>query len=186
MDATAFDITNITIEFELESTSAADNIHWKMVDSSTFHFDHVAIKMKSGFLQKLVDLSRKLIDDMINKEMPQLSKFIDSKIQAINAGVATEGPLTFVVPVYKDVSLNLTMSQAPDLSTQDLIKVYFDGLVLQNNKTYNTIAGIPAPPRKQHYLSEQIWLHENMLDSLFDAVSPSLFPLELKNSSISD
>jgi hypothetical protein len=77
--------------------------------------------MKSKFWQKIVDASSGLIAKMINKELPKISEVVDSKIQALNKEIASEGPLTFAIPITKDLEINLAMTQSPDLNTQDLI-----------------------------------------------------------------
>ena len=186
MVATGISAKNVTIDFELEAVSSADNIHWKLADKSSFHFGSIKIDMKNKFLQKVVDLSSGLISRMVNMEMPQLSKFIDGKVQALNKNVVSEGPMTFAVPITQHLSINLTMTQAPDLSTPDLVKVFFNGLILDNGKVTQTVSGIQMPPRLQHSSSEQFWLHENMVDSLLDAVANEVFPLSLKNKVIAD
>jgi len=142
--------------------------------------------MKNKVLQKLVDLSSGLIAKMINKEFPKLSQAIDGVVQNLNKNIANEGPLTFAVPLMKNAAVNLTMTQSPDLSNQDLVKLYFDGLILENNKTSESVSGIAAPPRLEHSLSEQIWLHENMVDSLLDAGAAEIFPLTVNTPAISD
>ena len=72
------------------------------------------IKMSNSFLQKLVDASKKIIDKIVNDQLPKLSKSIDDKIKELNAMVAGEGPSTFVFPVYgNEIGLNMTMTTAP-------------------------------------------------------------------------
>lgn len=142
------------------------------------------IDMKNAILQKIVDLSAGLITKMVNAELPKLSQYFDQVVKNLNTQIANEGPLTFAVPVYKDISINLAMAQAPDLKTHDLIKVYFNGLILANNKTSQTIDGIQTPPRLEHSLSEQIWIHERMVDSLLDAVAGDIFPLTVADEGI--
>jgi hypothetical protein len=36
----------------------------------------------------------------------------------------------------------------------------------------------------QHSLSEQFWIHEDTLDSLFQIAGDSLFPIEIKNPDV--
>lgn len=186
MVATGLKVKNATIDFTLEPIAAADKVHWKLSDTSAFHFDSFSIDMKNSILQKIVNECSGLIAKMINKEMPNLSKKLDSIVQNLNGEIAKEGPLTFAVPVRGNTAINLTMSQAPDLSTPNLVKVFFDGLILENNKTKQTIKGITAPPRIQHFLSEQVWLHQEMVESLLEAGSAEIFPLSVDSKSISD
>jgi hypothetical protein len=65
MDASKVAFTGASIDFTVESTST-DKVHWALVDSSTFKIDSVDITMKNSFEQKLVNMSKKLINRMIN------------------------------------------------------------------------------------------------------------------------
>lgn len=41
MSATGLSVKNMSIEFTLESVAADDKVHWKIVDSSVFHFGSI-------------------------------------------------------------------------------------------------------------------------------------------------
>ena len=183
LDATAVNITNATVTFDVEMVPAGDKIHWKLVDSSTFHFDSVGIKMKDSFLQKLVDLSRKLIDKVINDQMPKLSKFIDTKIQTLNQKIATQNATSFVTPLF-GTNVNLTMAQAP-IVEKDLVKLYFDGMIVGDQVTVKTDDIIALPPRQKNSLSEQIFIHEDMASSLFQQIGAGEFPFEMNSAALS-
>jgi hypothetical protein len=188
LTATKVDLTNITIDFTLEQVAAGDNVHWALKDSSAFHFDHLAIKMQSSFLQKLVDISRGLIDRMVNDLTPKLSQFIDTKIQSLNKAVAGEGPMTFVVPLFNNsVAVNMTMAHAPVTAVDsNLIGLFFDGMIVGDKVITKNTDIIALPPRVEHSLSEQIWIHEDMINSLVQQLESNVFPIELNDKSISD
>jgi len=86
----------------------------------------------------------------------------------------------------KNAAINLTMTEAPDLGTQDLVKVFFNGLILQNDTSKQTIANIPTPPRLEHDISEQIWIHQNFVNSLLEAASDKFFPINLASVVITE
>lgn len=48
--ATGVTVKGASIDFVVESISETDNIHWKLVDSSKFHFDSLKINMKNKVL----------------------------------------------------------------------------------------------------------------------------------------
>lgn len=184
LTASGLVLKNVTIDIKLESKTGEDGVHWSLVDATYFHFDAMSLKMKNWFLNKLVQMSQKLITKMVLSEMPKISKMIDQKVLAFNNLVQKEGPYSFVMPLYKQASINLTMTEAPDLRTQDLIKFYFDGLILDRKEVKETVQGVTTPPRIPHYLSEQVWIHEKMLNSLVDAVTNEIFPIDVNDESI--
>jgi len=188
LDATQVDLTNVTIDFTLEQVNAPDNVHWLLKDASSFHFDSMNIKMSSTFLQKLVDISRKLIDKMVNDMLPKLSKAIDTKIQALNKAVAGEGPMTFVFPLMNNsLAVNMTMAHAPVSAVDSsLIGLFFDGMIVGDKVSTKNDDITALPPRIQHDLSEQLWIHEDMVDSLVQQLESSVFPVELNDKSLSD
>jgi hypothetical protein len=142
--------------------------------------------MANSYLQKLVDACSGLIADMINLEMPNFAKWIDSVVDKLNAELSNEGPLSFMVPVFGNDSVNLTMTEAPDLSRQNLVKVYFDGLIAQNNKSIADVAGIAMPPRLEHNNSEQIWINERMISTLANGLKDKIFPLAVSTKTVSN
>jgi hypothetical protein len=186
LDATGLNVTNITVDFTLQSVTAGDKVHWRLYDHSKFNFGSIQIGMKSHFLQKLVNRFSGLIAKVIHWELPKISNLIDSEIQKLNKAVAAEGPFTFDIPVLKkaNAAVNLTMTEAPDFETQDLIKLYMNGLFVQNGTSPLSIDGIARPPRLQHNTSEQIWIHEDMIDSLLHAGAKTFFPYTIKSDVI--
>lgn len=156
MDASAFNLTGVSIDVILEPIINGDDIHWALKDTTAFTFDKLTIKMKNSFLQGLVNLSIGLINRVVKSELPKLGKFIDTKVAALNVALKAEetSPFAFVVPVMKAAAINLTMTEAPDLATQDLVKIFFNGLVLNNGTTSQSVEGIAMPPRLEHDLSE--------------------------------
>jgi len=77
LKATKVEIVGLDIDFVIESTST-DNVHWAIVETSKISFDNFVITMKNSFLQKLVNMSSKIIDKVIEDMMPKLSKAIDA------------------------------------------------------------------------------------------------------------
>lgn len=104
--------------------------------------------MKNKFLQKVVDTFSGLITKIVKSELPKASKALDTVVKNLNAEIKNEGPLSFLVPAFGlGNSINLTMTQAPDLSTQDQVRIFFDGLIEHDNSTYTNTEGIVTPQR---------------------------------------
>lgn len=179
----AVNLTNISLEFKAVPVSGDDHVHWQLVESSSFSFGGISIKMANSFLQFLINKSAGLIVDMINAELPKLSKWIDAKVATLNTNIQKEGPYTFMVPAFGGL-VNLTMTQSPDLSNHDLVRVYFDGLIARDNQSFASSSGLQTPPRLQHNNSEQFWFHERMVGSLINSMSDSIFPLTFSSDAI--
>lgn len=99
MSASGLTLTNITIDFTLESKTGADGVHWSLVDASYFHFDTMTLSMKNWLLTKLVKWNQERITGMVLAEMPKVSAMIDHKVLQFNGEVANENDFTFVMPV---------------------------------------------------------------------------------------
>ena len=113
LEASHVFVHNASVEFTVESTSS-DQLHWALVESSTIKFDKVDIKMKNSFLDKLVQLSRGIINDLIKDQIPKLEKYINDQVLALNRMVAQEGKYTFEIPIQgNNTLLNMTMTHAP-------------------------------------------------------------------------
>jgi hypothetical protein len=170
-DATRVVVNGLDIDFVIEATSA-DKVHWALVETTKIKFDDVVITMKNSYLQKLVNLSKKIIDKMIMDQMPKLIAAIDAKVKVINAMVAGETASTFVVPIGMvkgdEIDLNMTMTAAPfsDIDSK-IINIFFNGMFV-DKQVHTTIDDITSfPARREHVQSEQFWIHEDMLNSLF-------------------
>jgi len=182
-DIAGVKITGMTIDVTLESTASEDNVHWSLSDTSKFSFKDLKFQMKSSKLQKLVNFFSGTIAKVIKFELPQISKALHKVVKNLDAKIANEGPLTFAAPLYGNKAINLTMTHSPELSN-DLVKIYFDGLILNNNESYTNTKGIQTPPRLQHNVSEQIWLNERMVDTVFNSFADKIFPITFNNSGI--
>jgi len=154
------------------------------------NFSSMKITMKSAFLQKLVNLSESVINSIVKKMIPKIEKAIDEKVVAFNAMVAAEGPMTFVFPLTAikgdEIALNMTMTTAPVIENgADLINLYFNGMFVDKEVTASIADITEFPPRLQHVQSEQFWIHQDMVDGLFQDVGDKLFPLSVDSPAIS-
>lgn len=182
------DITNMKVDFTLEQIPNEDMTHWKLADTSFVTFDRLDIEMNNWFLNKLVKLNRPIIDKIIQAQLiPRFEKYLDWNVQQMNKMVSNEGsePYDFEVPVTNDMTLNLTMTTAPRTKVNsDLIELFFDGIfdtpkgnASKSNLYHGDVSNYP--PRIAHSLSEQLWIHEDTIDSLLSVAHKDIFPVEL-------
>lgn len=106
--------------------------------------------------------------------------------------ISEEGAYTFVVPVHgKDMNLNLTMTRAPQTTGgSHLVEVFFNGLFDMPPKAKQAtplyLKDITDyPPRLQHSLSQQIWVHQDTFNSLIHAAGFDLFNFKLTSANMS-
>jgi len=116
----------------LEATPGSDGTHWQLAEKSTVVFDSLNIGMKNPFLNKLVKLSRPLINKIVLGQLiPHFERYMDGVVSNLNSMLANEGtqPFDFEVPVKDDLTLNLTMTSVPRTKkNSDLIEIFFDGI----------------------------------------------------------
>ena len=142
--------------------------------------------MKNSFLNWIVKQSSSVINKVIKDNLPKVSAVIDSEVSKINEMLAQEGPYTFDVPIFgKSYPLNLTMTAAPKIGS-NLMQFYMDGLFdLAENATdqdnFPMEINTEWPQRFEHSHSEQFYIHESMLNSLFRLLDDSYFPYTIKS-----
>jgi len=188
--ASRVNITNMTLDFVIESTSA-DGVHWTLAEKSVVTLDNVDIEMDSSILNELVHLSSSIINHIIKNDLlPMLEKQVDGIVAKLNAMVANEQPYDFEVPV-EGLNLNLTMTTAPRMKEgSDLIEVFFDGLfdmpkgAAQSFRQAYTGDITNYPPRLAHSNSEQFWIHEDTVDSMLRVAGATIFPLHYSEKTI--
>jgi hypothetical protein len=181
------------MDLVLQSTPGSDGTHWVLAETTIVKFDTLDIGMKNSFLNELVHLSRGLIDKIIQSQLlPLFEKAIDAKVTTLNAMIANEGthPFDFEVPVSDDMTLNLTMTAVPrTLANSDLIEIFFDGIFdapegqPQQSALYHGDVS-NYPPRLEHSLSEQFWIHEDTFDSLIKIGGKDIFPYQLNDANV--
>jgi hypothetical protein len=122
--------------------------------------------------------------------LPKVSALVDTEVTKINAMLANEGPYDFDMPLLgANFPLNLTLTSAPSIS-DDLIQVNFDGL-FHDAKNATVHKGFPIeknaewPDRRNHSLSEQLFIHESMFDSLMSVAQGSFFPYIERDANVS-
>lgn len=194
--STAVNVTNMTVNFSVAAQVLPDGVHWHMNETAQVTIGDISIDMKNSFLDKLVDMNRKLIDLAVNDAViPYVEHLLTGEVDLINKMVSNEGPYTFYSGLFggANTGMNFTMTAAPQVvGDTDLVKIFFDGLFVpaegqndgplidfhSNLKTY--------PPRVEHSLSQQFWLNEDTFNSLIEVNRGALFPQTFNNSVVSD
>lgn len=194
--STAMNVTNMTIDFKVAAQTKPDGVHWHMNETAKITIGDISIKMKNGFLDRLVRFNRKLINFAVNNALvPYLEKLLTAEVELVNKMVAGEGSYTFYDQIFggENAGINLTMTTAPQVvGKSDLVKIFFDGLYIprkgsgivsavdfhSNLKTY--------PPRLQHSLSQQFWINQDVFNSLMEINKDAFFPQTFNSSSVSD
>lgn len=192
MKASHVNVTNATIDFVLQATSD-DKVHWALAENTTLTMGKIDIDMHSKVLNELVKLSSGIINKIIKDQLPKVSAVVDTEIEAINKMIANEGPYTFDVSLPglgASFPMNLTMTSAPNV-TDNIIKVNFDGLFDAPENTtspadFPILVNAEWPQRFEHSLSEQLFIHESVLNSLFRVANDGFFPYAVRNANISD
>ena len=132
--------------------------------------------MNNKVLNELVYLSRSVINKAIVGQLPKIGVMIDKQVHKINKMVANENKTTFEFPLSlmgQKLPLNLTMTHSPlTAKNSDLIELYFNGL-FDYNKAQTSVS-LPMditnyPPRIENSHTEQVWIHEETIDSLIMA-----------------
>ena len=192
-ESSQVNLTNLSVDLVFQNTPGQDGTHWTLAEKAQVNFDDMRIGMKNSFLNELVKLSRPLINKItLGTLLPMAEKKLESVVTDLNSMIANEGahPYDFEVPIKDDLSLNLTMTTATrTLKDSDLIEIFFDGI-------FDAPEGQPRksalyhgdvtnyPPRLQHSLSEQFWIHEDTFDSLIKVGAADIFPYQLNNDAV--
>jgi hypothetical protein len=120
------------------------------------------------------------ITTMIKSFLPEVTKLIDTQIDKINSMVTNQTEYTWDLSLIdKKYPLNMTMTKAPEIAKDsNLIKLNFDG-------SFHKSAGHLLPythdffPDMTGTHREQIWIHENTLNTLFSSAEEYYKDIEL-------
>lgn len=121
-------LTDVMADLVLESTTP-DGIHWYLHDVTQMHVGSVNITFANKYFTRFVHLFDNCVNKLVNKLMPELSKLVDTEINALNKMVAMESWFTWDFALLgKNYPLNMTQTTAPSLvKDSHLIKLNFDG-----------------------------------------------------------
>lgn len=165
----------------LEST-AEDNVHWKLVETTTMTFDSIDITLTNSFLNKIAGWFKGSINKVVQSFLPEVTKLLDDEITLINNMVSGETEYTWDFGLLsKQYPLNMTMTTAPSLAKDShLIKFNIDG-------TFHKEGGHLKPYSHEYFPSiegthrEQLWIHQTTLNTLAASAASSFFPYKMNS-----
>ena len=176
-------ITNLTLEFELTAIDSPDQVHWQLNSSTFFDVTDVSISTDSAIWNGVIVPMHGTFVDVAKKSMLHIKNITDGLIQDLNVMLAND--TQFMVPIMDEMyPLNLTMSRSPMMnSSASLIQFYIDGTFFDvANKSNHVEENRVYAERLPGVNSNQFFIHETMLSSLFFAVSKKLFPLSINDT----
>lgn len=125
----------------------------------------------------------------VKDALPDAKAAIQSKIEAFNLELKNKDDTTFLVNIFDaNFPLNITTTRAPILDgANNLLTINLDGTFfdipegtthVENNKVF--------PERVQGALgnSQQLFIHESMLASLFFALDSQFFPIKVEDQNV--
>lgn len=181
MQASDFNLKNVTIMLEGWVSPRDDGkITWTLYDISFTDLDDIDIKTTSGFLNWLLGLFHGTILQAVKDALPQIPKMFDDLVQTYNK-LMLDGK-QFLTDIFDPLyPCNFTTTFMPQVNTDSqIVTLNFDGRFYDvaqdtthvdvNSNRAQRIAGLN---------SEQIFIHESMLASLFFALDEKFLPLSI-------
>ncbi len=125
----------------------------------------------------------------VRKELPKLTDAVHQEVELLNKLLNNKDDFSFMVPIFDAAyPLNLTMRTAPNLDGKtNLIKVNFDGTFFDKNANTNHVTSPSVYPiRVEGKLgnSQQVFIHQSMLASLFLALDDKFLPFKYSNANM--
>lgn len=109
LDVTEVKISNMTIQFDL-STTSEDQVHWQLVDSNSLvSLGDFNVKCAEPIWQKAFDKVKPEMMDVINYGLKLGEGVVEGLVDVLNYELANEGESTFVFNL-KGMPFNMTMT----------------------------------------------------------------------------
>ena len=145
-----------------------------MIEATVLDIQDVQFKMNSGFLNWIMGMFQSKIVTSVKEGLADAKKEIDTMVKQLDDELNSGDPMKFMWNVLNDTQfpINMTMTQAPKFDhTTNLVEFHIDGLFYDSpQNTSHVIPNAVFPPRYESSHSEQAWIHETTLNSLFFAV----------------
>ena len=139
--------------------------------------------MESSFLNWIIGLFHGTIMNTITSKLTDIENTLQQKVQAFNLELKNANATTFMTNVLNNTNypLNMSMTEAPQLdATTNLVNLHFDGLFYDVlAKTTHVTSNNKFAPRYAGSHSEQVFLHESMINSLFFALEKTKMPFKI-------
>ena len=189
--ASVIQASDLSIDLIVQAPSS-DKVHWKIIDTTKITVGNVKIDMKNKFLNWLVKQSDKIVQKVIQDQLPKFGAFIDSKVLEFDQIFEDKSRYNFDVPMKlygKDLGLNLTMTTSPQIAN-DLIQINFDGIFDLPEASSVKKSFKPSkkayPPRFEHAHSEQFYIHQDTVNSLLYMANDKIFPKTFNDKTVNE
>jgi hypothetical protein len=152
---------------------------------SEFLLEDLNLVMESSFLNFWLNTFHSLAVKAAQKAITVATDYFDSFVQGLDLKLKNANSTTFMVSVFdKNFPLNLTMTEAPKFDkADDLINFSFDGTFFDKKMQVNHVSeNTVLPYRHADGQSEQIWIHQSMLGSLFYGIVEEVMPYEVNDT----
>ena len=167
--------TGMSLIVDLEAVVNDDQVNWQLKEVSTIGIKDFRIKVTSGFFQEMINLFHGPILKAVKSMLPKITQEIDTIVAKLNVMLQNHDDHTFDVDVLKSGSpMNLTMTKAPIMdATTGLISVnfaatFYDMIAQTNHVEMPKSYGVRRADALGN--SQQIFIHQSMLSSLFFAL----------------
>jgi hypothetical protein len=182
-------ITNISMQVDFAAPSS-DNLHWQLIDSNyRLDLDDFQFHLKNSFFQPAVNLMHGSILKTVKANLPQALTFVQAQIDGFNAAMKNAKDDTFLVNLFsQDFLLNITTTHAPqaDAATNmlhlNLDGTFYDVAEETNHVRANKIYATHVDGDNGN--SQQIFVHQSMIGSLFFGLASEFFPLLVNSTSV--
>jgi hypothetical protein len=189
LDAATCNITNLTVQLDL-AVVPADEIHWTLVSNPIITIQDVVFKTTSSWFNHCLNMMHSMIVKTINSDLAQFEKNIVAAITVFAQKMNSVNSTSFMANVFNntDYLLNMSTTATPvlDNNTQ-LLSLHLEGLFYDMiNQTSHVTSNVVYPPRLGQSHSEQFWIHESMINSLFLTYGQSIMPMAINNKNLTD
>ena len=184
LQAAKLNITNLTIQIDLEAVPYVNNsVKWQLKESSVINLTDITINTTNPIWNFVIYQFHGVIKNLVVSFLPQISQDLTALVNELNLNLLNG--TSFLVDVFDNhFPLNLTTTQIPTANNvSDVITINFDGTFYDNVTKTNWVEPNTNQPNRINDLnSNQFFIHQTMVSSLFIAIENDLFPITLNDT----
>ncbi len=147
------------------------------------------INLDNSFLQGFINMFHGTIINAVKAKLPQIKSMIQGEIDTLNTLIKSHTDTTFLLglidPLYP---INMTMTHSPIVDgASNLITLSFDGRIYDTPEKMNHGKLPTVTPKRldgDFSNSQQIFVHQSTLSSLFFALDEQFLPVEINNANL--
>lgn len=158
-----------------------DHVNWQLNAVPDFSLGDFNITTDSSVANWLLDIFNNYVTDVARMELPLFNKGVNKRADKLNKKLNHKKSNSFQAKLFgnDDLEMNLTTTVAPKFNNlTSTIDLHFDGLFYDHeaNSTHVTPNKV-FMTRDSKLNSNQVFIHESMLNSLFFAFHKQLMPI---------